>query len=96
MNELIELLRENVVQIRFTKADGTERVLKGTLRKEYLPVKEGVGSTVRRSVDVTCVWDVENSGFRSFRNDSIIDYVIIDTIGTFGAERCLTRGETYV
>lgn len=80
MDKLIDLLHRNVVQVRFTKSDGTERVLKGTLMKEYLPIREGEGSTVKRSNDVTCVWDVENKGFRSFRNDSVIDY-IIDTKG---------------
>lgn len=83
MNELIEMLRDEVVQIRFTKSDGTERVLKGTLKEEFLPIREEKKSTIKRSGNTTCVWDVENKGFRSFRNDSVIDYVII-------------RGDTYV
>jgi hypothetical protein len=84
LSSLRDLLRNNVLQIRFIKSDGTERVLKGTLMKEYLPyietlgdIKEDKESTIEHGANTTCVWDVENKGFRSFRNDSIIEYTVI-------------------
>lgn len=77
--ELNNLLKENILEITFTKKDGSQRILLGTLQEKYLPVKEESsekGSTRKRSANVISVWDVENEGFRSIRNDSIISYTI--------------------
>lgn len=82
--ELSNLLRENIIEITFTKKDGSNRVLLGTLLEKYLPIreveKETEGSekesTKKRSANIISVWDVENKGFRSIRKDSIISYAI--------------------
>lgn len=78
--ELYNILRKNLVEIKFTKKDGSQRILLGTLREDYLPQKAEVSvekeSTRKRSANVISVWDVENEGFRSIRNDSIISYNI--------------------
>ena len=68
-NWLIGVLRENVIEVSFIKKDGTERVMKSTLREDYLP--ETVGSNKSRSDDALAVFDVDNNGWRSFRWDSI-------------------------
>lgn len=66
---LTGLLKDSIVEIIFTKKDGTERVMKCTLQKEYLP--EAAGSEKERSEEVLAVFDVEKDGWRSFRWDSI-------------------------
>ena len=72
---MLEMLRNNVVSITFTKVDGTERVMKCTLLPEYVPnapmnngkvlLQEGRGS------DNISVWDIESNGWRSFRINSV-------------------------
>ena len=67
-------LQNGTGTIVFTKADGSERTMKCTLKSELLPVveiKEGAKVKVENP-EVLSVWDIENSGWRSFRIDSII------------------------
>ena len=76
---LIEALRTGSLTVNFTKSDGTERAMKCTLDetvvpKDFAPKTE---STERKkSPDVLAVFDVEKSGWRSFRWDSIKTVVI--------------------
>ena len=77
--ELYNLLRDNLIEIKFTKKDGSERILLGTLREEHLPKRDSEKEsteTRKRSANTISVWDVENKGFRSIRKDSIISYAI--------------------
>lgn len=67
-------LQNGIGTIVFTKADGTERTMKCTLQADKLPVveiKEGTKAKVENP-EILSVWDLENSGWRSFRLDSII------------------------
>ena len=66
---LIALLEERSIEIVFTKKDGTERTMKCTLMKDYLP--ETVGSEKAKNDEVLAVYDLEKEGWRSFRWDSI-------------------------
>ena len=72
---LRDLLRTNIVEVIFTKSDGTERKLKCTLKADKLPVKEESGDDTpkrkKSNPDLVSVYDVENNGWRSFRFDSI-------------------------
>lgn len=66
------LLSNSVVTVTFTKTDGTERVMKCTLKQEEIIASEK--KTDRTKVvneEVINVWDVEKGGWRSFRLDSI-------------------------
>jgi hypothetical protein len=72
------VLNEGIATITFTKADGTERVMKCTLDRNLVPPQEKKSEVKRiseqiRSVspDVLPVYDVEAQGWRSFRWDSI-------------------------
>jgi hypothetical protein len=67
-------LQNGTGTIVFTKTDGSERIMKCTLKSELLPVveiKEGAKVKVENP-EVLSVWDLENEGWRSFRIDSII------------------------
>jgi hypothetical protein len=66
---LTNLLNEYVVEVTFTKKDGTERVMNCTLLEDYLPETTGVGKAA--SFDAVSVYDVDKEDWRSFRWDSI-------------------------
>lgn len=66
-------LEKEVVEVVFTKKDGSERVMKCTLKEDVLPIiQSDDGTSIRtRSKETLAVWDVEAEGWRSFRWDSI-------------------------
>jgi hypothetical protein len=71
---LYGLLKENVVEIVFEKKDGSERVLKGTLKQNLIgeswsPKVDELNTKVHGNV--LPVFDVEANGWRSFRWDSV-------------------------
>ena len=65
---------ENVQDLRitFTKSDGTERVLRGTLAESKIPTEKqpkGTGRTT--SAETQRVFDTDIGEWRSFRWDSV-------------------------
>ena len=76
---LKKTLFENVVNVLFVKKDGTERRLICTLKPDLLPVQTDLEEAVQKKTpnpDVLAVWDIENKGWRSFRYDSILGYMV--------------------
>jgi hypothetical protein len=74
--ELMEMLRKEVVEVTFLKLDGEERKMPCTLVPSMLPpaTKEDplTQKKVREISDkVIAVWAIESKGFRSFRYDRI-------------------------
>lgn len=67
------ILRSSVIDVHFTKKDGSARVMKCTLNEEFIPQRENETSENARksNPDVCPVWDMENQAWRSFRWDSI-------------------------
>lgn len=59
--------------VTFTKKDGTERVMKCTLRPDLLPVQEvSDGKEPRKQNDsIMSVYDVDANGWRSFTIRSV-------------------------
>jgi hypothetical protein len=77
--ELIKLLKERVVTVKFRKKDDSIRKMICTLSKEYLPEQEEVveGSekkTKKENPNTLPVWDLEKLAWRSFRVDSVVEY----------------------
>ena len=66
---LAGMLEQSVVEVTFTKKDGTERVMNCTLLEDYLPETTGAGRSA--GSDALSVFDVDADGWRSFRWDSI-------------------------
>ena len=66
---LAGMLEQSVVEVTFTKKDGTERVMNCTLLEDYLPETTGAGRSA--GSDALAVFDVDADGWRSFRWDSI-------------------------
>lgn len=89
-DEILEVVRNNVATITFTKVNGDVRVLKGTMIESYLPVKEidpagielePITETQERKAtndNVVVVFDIENNGYRSFRVDSVTSVEIVE------------------
>lgn len=66
------LLRDGLVTVDFIKKDGTTRKMVCTLSESKIPAASAPkGSTKAQSDEALAVFDVENSGWRSFRYDSI-------------------------
>lgn len=71
-NWLTEVLHIVPVEVKFTKKDGTERVMKCTLQESDIPEEsKPKGSNRVKSDDSLRVFDVEKNEWRSFRWDSI-------------------------
>ena len=75
---LLAMLNNRIVEIKFHKADGDLRVLRGTLNEELLPstvvfVKQGN----TEHPNLVTVWDLDanggGGGWRSIRTDRIVD-----------------------
>lgn len=75
---LVDLLHDHVLTVTFRKADSSTRVMRATLRKDMLPAAPVTEERKprRENASVLAVYDVENSGWRSFRLDSIIEVKI--------------------
>jgi len=69
-DELKKKLREGIVEVTFTKKDGTQRVMKCTLKESLIPEKhKPKGDNPREGGNTTNVipcYDVEKQGWRSF------------------------------
>ena len=82
-NELMEMLRKEVLEITFKKLDGDERKMPCTLIASFLPpAKKDDPMTqkkVREISDKVCaVWAIEAKGFRSFRYDRVTNVKILE------------------
>lgn len=74
VNDLPNFLAEQIVEVTFTKKDGSNRVMRCTLNKDIIPVNKlptSSGSTRKTNPDVFSVFDTDIHDWRSFRKDSI-------------------------
>lgn len=74
-NEMLETLRENVVDVVFTKKDGSERQMTCTLNMEAIDnefhPKSGADQGATVNEEVIKVFDLVANGWRSFRVDAV-------------------------
>jgi hypothetical protein len=78
-DELIKLLKQKVVTVKFKKKDDTIRKMICTLAEDYLPeIKDNNEDTERKTKkenpNTLPVWDLEKLAWRSFRVDSVVEY----------------------
>lgn len=71
--EIQALARRGVLNVVFTKVDGTERQMRCTLMTEHLPdaPDKDNPSGRRENADVLSVWDLEKNDWRSFHVSSV-------------------------
>jgi len=77
--DLIKLLKEKVVTVKFKKKDESIRKMVCTLSEEYLPEPEPLAEgevkrTKKDNPNTLPVWDLEKLAWRSFRVDSVVEY----------------------
>ncbi|MDR3503024.1 MAG: SH3 beta-barrel fold-containing protein [Legionella sp.] len=75
-------LRQNIVQVVFTKVDGTNRIMNCTLSPRLIPpapvlteeeqAKKAAKKPRKENPDVVAVFDTDLQSWRSMRYDSII------------------------
>lgn len=69
--ELREQLSQGLVEVTFTKKDGTERVMVCTTNMDIIPADSHPTRTFNDRDDFYRVYDVEKDGWRSFNEDQI-------------------------
>jgi hypothetical protein len=84
-NTLRENLTKCMARVIFTKTDGSTREMNCTLMEDFVPKQsEPVVRHLPRAEndEVLAVWDLDNSGWRSFRLDSIntIEYIGVNRV----------------
>ena len=80
--ELMEMLRKEVVEVTFLKLDGDERKMPCTLMPSLLPAATKDDPMTQKKVreisdKVVAVWAIESKGFRSFRYDRVTKVELI-------------------
>ena len=74
---LVELLHEGVATVKFTKSDGTEREMQCTLMGNKIPSEKTPKNVSRKqNSDILAVFDVEKQDWRSFRWDSVKEFIV--------------------
>lgn len=76
-DEILHDLRENVVEVTFTKNNGDTRHMVCTLMNKFLPPMPPDGQRhldekSRSYPELVVAWDVQNNGWRSFHIDSVV------------------------
>ena len=81
-DQLKELLNEGVVNVTFTKVDGTERTMPCTLNPALIPAEHAPKSPTdaqkQRSEAAQPVYVTDAKGWRSFRWDSVQSFEIVN------------------
>ena len=80
-NVIQQALKENMVEVTFTKVNGEQRVMKCTLDSKLIPPptkKDTMSQTKVRELneEVLAVWDVNAKGWRSFRVANVNMWVV--------------------
>lgn len=73
---LLKDLRQEVIEVTFTKVNGETRVMRCTLRADILPPNADIQHideehSKQENLAVIVAWDVQVNGWRSFRVDSV-------------------------
>lgn len=69
--DLVDRLKQSVVNVVFTKADGSERTMNCTLKLENIPEDQHPKSTIKSESDQIRVFDTDIDAWRSFKFGSV-------------------------
>ena len=84
-DQLLEMLRNNIVAVTFDKLNGDERTMPCTLQEQYLPKADKTDPLSQKKVreisdKVIAAWAIESDGFRSFRYDRVKRVEIVEKV----------------
>jgi hypothetical protein len=75
-DRILEKLRLGNCTAIFLKADGTQRTMLCTLQESQIPESaRPKGEVKKKSDDALAVWDIEKQAWRSFRYDSLEQFI---------------------
>lgn len=78
-DELRKLASSEILEVKFTKTDGTERIMKCTLIPRFLPPQRNdFVPSASHNENILAVWDVDLNEWRSFRVKSVISVNTLD------------------
>lgn len=69
--DLIDRLKQSVVNVVFTKADGSERLMNCTLKLENIPEDQHPKGVIKSESDQIRVFDTDIQEWRSFNFSSV-------------------------
>ena len=77
-DEIVEMLKDNVCKVEFTKVNGDKRLMTCTLQESFLPPAKKDDTLTQKKVreinpEVVSVWDTNAKGWRSFRVANVIE-----------------------
>jgi hypothetical protein len=75
--EMTGMLKDGIVEVTFTKKDGSERVMKATLNADYMPesrqdIEDAKPRPESSNPDLINCFDVEAGGWRCFKLSSLV------------------------
>lgn len=70
--DLFLALRSSVIELKFKKVDGEERIMYCTLASAIIPETKGINK--RKNFSSLAVWDVNKKDWRSFKLENIIEW----------------------
>lgn len=76
-NFILKEMRRGIVEVKFTKANGEERVMHGTLNSSRIPKREHRETNPNphnESKDLVRCFDVEKDAWRSFKISTLLEY----------------------
>ena len=70
---IYHMLKSGIVNVKFTKTDGSEREMKCTLLENIIkPHEKKTDREKKVNENIISAWDIDKEGWRSFRYDSVI------------------------
>jgi hypothetical protein len=69
-DEIVNVLKNGIATVVFTKVDGSTRTMNCTLNARYLPEQKETEGKGKSNASVS-VWDTDKNAWRSFRVDSV-------------------------
>lgn len=74
--QIIETLSRGIVNFKYIKKDGTERIANGTRHMEFIEAQGATpkGAGVEREGVIT-YYDLEKQSWRSFNEDSFVEFI---------------------
>ena len=76
-HEMIDMLRQQVCQVRFIKVNGEERDMQCTLKEDLIPESKNPVADdqgVQATIGVIKVFDIDKQDWRSFRVDNVTKF----------------------
>ena len=88
-NVIQQALKENMVEVTFTKVNGEQRVMTCTLDSKLIPPptkNDTMSQTKVRELneEVLVVWDVNAKGWRCFRVANVNRWIVLPSVELMG------------